>query len=107
MERNIYRNITVPVTGEAEDSACQTIGGSYGVDAESLGAAVAAFPNGPMRGPVCTPGHHLGDDGGGRCTACNARLAPRDLMLVGLLLMGLSIIAVLVLLALALWWVVG
>jgi hypothetical protein len=68
---------------------------------------MAVFANGPMKEPSCTPGHHVGDDGGGRCSACNARLATRDLLHVGLLLMSLSVVLVLATLAFAVWWVFG
>ncbi len=68
---------------------------------------MAAFANGPMDGPICTPGHHVGDDGGGRCSACNERLTPRDLARVGLLLAALSVGVVLAILGLAFWWALG
>jgi hypothetical protein len=66
---------------------------------------VAAFANGPMNEPICTPGRHVGDDVGGRCSVCNERLAPRDLVRLGALLVLLSIVLVLAILAAALWWV--
>jgi hypothetical protein len=68
---------------------------------------VAAFANGPKPEPICSPGHHLGDDGAGRCSVCNARLAKPDLSLVGLLLMALSVLIVLAILAFAVWWAIG
>ncbi len=68
---------------------------------------MAAFADGPTREPRCTPGHHVGDDDGGRCSVCNERLTPRDLLRVGLLLVALSIAVVLAVLALAVWWAIG
>jgi hypothetical protein len=68
---------------------------------------MAVFANGPMREPTCTPEHHVGDDDGGRCSACNERLAPRDLLRVGVLLMMLSVLAVLAVLALVVRWAIG
>lgn len=68
---------------------------------------MAASANGPMNEPICTPGRHVGDDAGGRCSACNERLAPRDLLRVGALLMVVSITLVLAILALAVWWAIG
>jgi len=60
-----------------------------------------------MQEPGCTPGHHLGDDSGGRCSACNERLTPRDRMMVGLLLMVLSAVIALAIVAAAIWWALG
>ena len=68
---------------------------------------MAAFANGPMHEPICTPGRHVGDDDGGRCSACNERLAPRDLLGVGVLLTALSMAIVMAILAVAIWWAVG
>ena len=68
---------------------------------------MAAFASGPMREPVCAPTHHVGDDGAGRCSVCNARLTRSDLVLVGLLLMAVSAIVVLAIIALAAWWALG
>ena len=71
------------------------------------GVVVAACENGPTREPVCTPGHHLGEDSGGRCSVCNTRLTPRDLTRVGLLLVALSALIVAAIIALAIWWAIG
>ena len=68
---------------------------------------MAAFANGPMKEPICTPGHHVGDDAGGRCSSCSERLTTRDLLRVGALLMALSIIIVLAILAAVVWWTIG
>jgi hypothetical protein len=77
------------------------------VGSRSPGESVAASAHGPMNEPVCTPGHHLGDDGGGHCSVCNARLTRRDLALVGLLLMTVSMLVVLAIIAVAIRWVLG
>ena len=68
---------------------------------------MATFANGPTDGPGCTPGRHVGDDDGGRCSACNERLTARDLARVGLLLAALSSAVVLAIVALALRWLLG
>lgn len=77
------------------------------VGSRSPGASVAAFASGPMKEPICTPGHHLGDDAGGRCSVCNERLATRDLLHVGLLLMAVSVAVVLAIVAFVFWWALG
>ena len=64
---------------------------------------MAAFANGPVNQPTCTPDRHVGDDAGGRCSVCNERLAPRDLLRLGVLLMVLSVVVVVAVLAVALW----
>ena len=68
---------------------------------------MAVFAKEPTPEPICTPDHHLGDDGAGRCSVCNERLAPNDLALVGLLLMVASAAIVLAIIGLAIWWLIG
>ena len=68
---------------------------------------MAVFANDPMKEPICTPGHHVGIDADGRCSVCNERLAPRDLLRVGVLLMALSILITLAIVAVAIWWACG
>jgi hypothetical protein len=68
---------------------------------------MAALANGPRPEPTCTPGGHLGDDGAGRCSVCNARLSPSDLRPVGLLLMAVSAVIVLTIVGTVIWWAIG
>ena len=68
---------------------------------------MATFANGPLNERICTPGHHVGDDAGGRCSVCNERLAPRDLLRLGVLLMVLSVATVVAVLAVTLWRAIG
>ena len=68
---------------------------------------MAASANEPIPQPTCTPDHHLGDDGAGRCSICRARLMPNDLQRVGLLLMAVSTLIVLAIVGIAIWWAIG
>lgn len=57
--------------------------------------------------PDCTPGHHVGEDDEGWCTACGERLEPPNLLRFGLIALAISTVIVLTFLGLFSLWMVN
>jgi hypothetical protein len=53
----------------------------------------------------CTPGHHLGEDEEGRCTACGDRVERPSVLLIVLVLVAVVLAVVTAVQALIYWWV--